>query len=88
MITGIVREKDSDLIEKITDVVTSEETVDKKKQLSATLHFAENEYFSNESLSLTLYYKDDDRDEVVRTVGTEILWKDGKDLTKKKIKKK
>ena len=33
-------------------------------------------------------FKDDQQDEVVETQGTVIDWKDGKDLTKKKIKKK
>ena len=33
-------------------------------------------------------FKDDQQDQVVETQGTVIDWKDGKDLTKKKIKKK
>ena len=33
-------------------------------------------------------FKDDQADEVVETQGTLIEWKDGKDLSKKKIKKK
>jgi len=39
-------------------------------------------------LSLKARFRDDDKQEVVETEGTVIDWKDGKDLTKKKIKKK
>jgi len=65
-----------------------ESVKDKKKKISATLHFSENEYFSNKSLTLSILYKDEEGEEVEKTEGTEIEWMDGKDLTKKRIKKK
>lgn len=53
-----------------------------------TLRFAENDYFTNDNLVLVINYKDADADEPVLIKGAPINWKDGKDLTKKKIKKK
>ena len=53
-----------------------------------TLFFEENDWFSNESLTVSVLYKDTDADDVEKTTGTVINWKDGKDLTKKKVKKK
>lgn len=65
-----------------------EKVEDKKKKLSVTLHFSANDYFTNEIISLSVLYKDDEGNDVEKTEGTVIEWKDGKDLTKKKIKKK
>jgi len=39
-------------------------------------------------LTVKLIYKGDDDDEIKKIEGTNIEWKDGKDVTKKKIKKK
>jgi nucleosome assembly protein 1-like 1 len=52
------------------------------------LTFKENDYFTNEKLTLKVQFKDDSKDEVAETFGTIIDWKDGKDVTNKKIKKK
>jgi hypothetical protein len=59
----------------------------KKKQLQITLVFDENDYFENEELSIKVYYEDKDCDLVIKTVGTEIDWKEDMNLTVKKIKK-
>lgn len=48
-------------------------------------HFAPNEYFTNEVLKKTFYMKEEDLAE--KSVGTEIAWKEGKNITKKTIKK-
>ena len=48
-------------------------------------HFAANDYFTNEVLKKTFYMKDEDMAE--KSVGTEIAWKEGKNITKKTIKK-
>lgn len=61
---------------------------DRKKNRTLTLSFAENEFFSNETLVLTIKYTDSDADEPDHITGSTIQWKDGKDMTKKKIKKK
>lgn len=56
--------------------------------MTVKLTFEENEFFENkEPLTLTIYYKGDD-DDVDRIEGTQINWKEGKDPTHKKVKKK
>jgi nucleosome assembly protein 1-like 1 len=70
----------------LVDVVTKE-TID-PKSVTIQLTFKENEYFTNKTLELQCLFKKDLEDEVQETKGTLIEWKDGKDLSKKKIKKK
>jgi nucleosome assembly protein 1-like 1 len=48
--------------------------------------FEKNDYFSNESLKKTFVMTK--QNVIEKCEGTEIAWKDGKDVTKKKIKKK
>lgn len=69
---------------KVEDKLSEE----RKKIRTMTLRFAENDYFTNDNLVLVINYKDADADEPVLIKGAPINWKDGKDLTKKKIKKK
>jgi len=53
---------------------------------SLTFHFAPNDYFENSSITATFYV---DEDEVVsKIVGTEIQWKEGKNITEKLVKKR
>lgn len=48
--------------------------------------FEKNDYFSNETLKKTFVMTK--QNVIEKCEGTEIAWKDGKDVTKKKIKKK
>jgi hypothetical protein len=81
-----VRAKDKPLIDHVTNVLANR-TFD-PPTTSIVLDFSDNEYFTNKQLSLTVRMKDNDETEIVDTTGTVIDWKDGKDLSKKKIKKK
>lgn len=58
------------------------------RTIKVTMWFAENEFFTNESLATTVRFKEDREDEVAEVQGCSIEWKEGKDLTIKKIKKK
>jgi len=51
-----------------------------------TMHFAPNEFFENDVLSVLLHLQAP-RD-ITKTEGTEIKWKAGKDTTKKMVSKK
>lgn len=75
--------------EKLIPHIKSLEAVrfDKPKALELKVQFTENEYFTNEELTLKLNYKGD-TEEVVNTEGSSVNWKDGKNITTKKIKKK
>ena len=81
-----IREKDADTLQYITNVEASE--TQEPRTITIKIHYKENEYFTNSQLELMVRFKDDQQDEVVETQGTLIDWKDGKDLSKKKIKKK
>ena len=85
MIWDLVKEKDEEILQSIRHIES--ERTDKPKTLTVHLHFAPNEFFENEKLSLKVVYKEDEED-VEKIEGTEITWKEGKDVTKKKIKKK
>jgi len=86
MIFELVKEKDEEILKHIRHI-DSEKTDKPNKALKVNFYFNENEYFTNDVISLKIHYKDDS-DEVLKTEGTVINWKDGKDVTKKKVKKK
>ena len=86
MVYDLVKEKDEDVLKHITHIDSEKE--DKPvKSLKVNFHFGPNDYFDNQVISLKLIYKADS-EEVQKTEGTVITWKDGKDVTKKKVKKK
>ena len=82
-----IREKDREVLPHLTNVVAVE-TNTPVKTISIELTFSENEWFTNEKLTLKVIFKKDQDEEVAETEGCVIDWKDGKDLSKKKIKKK
>lgn len=49
-------------------------------------HFEKNDYFTNETLKKTFHMSQ--QNVIKKCEGTEIGWKEGRDVTKKKIKKK
>lgn len=81
-----IRKKDEDVIQYITNV-TANRTED-PQTISIAIDFRENEYFTNKQLTLTVRLKEGSDSDVADTTGCLIEWKDGKDLSKKKIKKK
>jgi len=82
-----IREKDREVLPHLIDV-HSKESQSPQKTIEITLTFSENEWFTNEKLTLKVVFKKDQDDEVQETEGCLIDWKDGKDLSKKKLKKK
>lgn len=50
-------------------------------------HFGENEFFSDAVLTKTMVQVADEQ-RPIKSIGTEIAWKEGKDLTKKNVQKK
>lgn len=85
MIWELVHEKDEEILKHLRHVeaVRSEEP----KSLTVRFLFNKNEFFTNEALTLQLFYKGD-QDDIDKIEGTTINWNEGKDPTKKKIKKK
>lgn len=63
------------------------ERVEEPQSINLTLTFRENDWFTNEKLTVSVRYKEGTNDEIAETIGCLIDWKEGKDLSKKKIKK-
>jgi len=85
MVFELVKEKDEEILKHLKHVDTKR--TDDPKTLTVNFHFAKNDFFPHEVLSLTLHYKGDE-DDVAKIEGTAIQWAEGKDPTKKKVKKK
>lgn len=78
-------EVDHPLLKKITKIVHTPDNDTENFELS--FHFAPNDYFENDVLKVKFFMLDDGQ-EPEKTEGTEIKWKEGKDITKKKVSKK
>ena len=87
MMLQYIREKDREVLPHLKNVVCTE-TQTPQKTINLELTFSENEWFTNEKLTLKVTFKKDQDDEIEESEGCIIDWKDGKDLSKKKIKKK
>lgn len=55
-------------------------------KLTVKMTFSANEFFDNEELTF-IAIADEDTNQTVEVIGTTINWKEGKDTTKKKVKK-
>ncbi len=85
MVWELVKEKDEEILKHLK-TIDSEKTSE-PRSLTVNFHFEQNEFFTNPTLSLKVFYKGDEN-EVEKIEGTVIQWAEGKDPTKKKIKKK
>jgi len=83
-----VREKDEEIMNHLLHVETeSTENAEKNMILTLRMQFAENnDFFKQTHLSVSLEYEAEDQLKEIK--GTTIEWLEGKDPTKKKIKKK
>lgn len=91
----MIQENDEPILEHLTDITTTIE-VD-PQGFTVYFHFSPNEYFTNTVLRKQYFLEikpdqDDpfsfDGPSVVRAVGDTINWKEGKNITKKVVKKK
>ena len=79
-----IQEHDKPILKHLTQVDHDPE--EDNDNFTLKFHFSANEYFENESLSIKFYLLNENEPE--KTEGTEITWKEGKNITKKtKIKK-
>jgi hypothetical protein len=95
LISDLIQEHDEPILKYLTDVTTS---VDMSPPgFTLLFHFAPNPFFKNTTLKkfYELQIKLDEEDPfefdgptVVKAVGDEIQWADGKNITKKVVKKK
>lgn len=82
-----IKEKDEEVLQHLTDVKVAREFQGaKEKSMTLTFTFSDNEWFSNSTLTKKFIL--DERDgHAVSSVGTEIEWKDDKNITRKTVKK-
>lgn len=85
LIQQAVHKQDKEALTFIKDVKS--EKTDDPKTITIKMFFSENEFFSNDVLTYTVKVKENG-EEPAEVIGCGIDWKDGKDLSKKKIKKK
>jgi nucleosome assembly protein 1-like 1 len=78
-----IKEKDEDALKHLTKLEYESEKG--TNNFTIKFHFSANDYFTNDILTKRFEISEDD--EVTKTVGTEIKWKEGKNLTVKTIKK-
>lgn len=78
-----IKEKDEDALKHLVSVYYKNE--ENSNNFTVYLKFEQNEFFTNEVLSKKFYINDED--EVTKTEGTVVNWKEGKNLTVKTIKK-
>lgn len=94
-----ITDKDALALKYLTDV--SVETVTKQKNtnphappsmpigsFTLTFRFADNPFFENDVLTKTYIMQEDDFEELQEARGIKVLWKPGKDLTVRTMKKK
>ena len=85
MMAPLIQEHDKPILEHLTGMtVTHSKVPDTRFQVE--MHFEKNDFFDNVSLSLTAII-DDQIESTKEVIGETINWKDGKDITKQKIKK-
>lgn len=84
-----VKEKDKPILKHLQHIetLTSETEITKNQIYTLKMHFAkDNGFFTPEVLELNLEYETEDRVKTIKA--TKIDWLEGKDPTKKKMKKK
>lgn len=84
-----ITQKDTQCLKHLQSVKYRTESNEEKGegQWHFEFHFSENEYFTNTVLTKTVIY-DIDENRPIGSVGCEIQWKEGKNLTKKTVQKK
>lgn len=81
-----MKSEDYDILKSLINIEIVEEK--DNSNVAITLHFSENEYFTNSSLYVKIFVSEDDDETPEKSEGTEINWKEGKNITQKTIKKK
>lgn len=91
MLMAIIKEKDTEVLDSLTKLEVSKmigTSAAYKVSKSITLTFSDNEFFKQEEMTLQVNFKDSECEEVHSVSSSGVTWNDGKDLSKKKVKKK
>jgi len=80
-----IRDHDEPILKFLKNIRVEKETPEKSKII---FQFAPNEYFTNAELVKTTITDEDNSDICKESIGTEIKWNEGKNVTVKAVKKK
>lgn len=80
-----IKECDEPILKFLTNIRIERETSDKYKII---FQFAPNEWFTDTELTKTVITDEEDPNICKETIGTEIHWNEGKNVTVKTVKKK
>lgn len=86
MIKNQIQERDIQVLNELEKIVYEPDSNDKNRfSLIFEFDYKNNEFFSHPNLIKTFYLRSDD--EPIKSEGTQIEFKEGKDVTKKTVKK-
>ena len=84
-----MRGSDAQALGYLVDIKCSARLGDGKKGFQLAFQFAPNPYFDDTMLTKTYLMDPDDEDEcLTKAIGTQVQWKEGKNLTVKVVEKK
>jgi hypothetical protein len=86
MIFELVKEKDEEILKSLYHIEGAK-SFEPSKHLTVKFFFKPNDFFENSCLELSIFYKGEN-DDPEKIEATTIQWKEGKDVTHKKVKKK
>eukprot|EP01054_Gregarina_sp_Poly1_P002522 Gregarina_sp_Poly_1__2521@NODE_1683_length_3539_cov_192_490207_g1106_i0_p2_GENE_NODE_1683_length_3539_cov_192_490207_g1106_i0NODE_1683_length_3539_cov_192_490207_g1106_i0_p2_ORF_typecomplete_len344_score80_92NAP/PF00956_18/5_7e54RNA_pol_3_Rpc31/PF11705_8/6_3e02RNA_pol_3_Rpc31/PF11705_8/0_27BNIP2/PF12496_8/0_5BUD22/PF09073_10/2_4_NODE_1683_length_3539_cov_192_490207_g1106_i0831114 len=90
-VSSMIESRDEDILKFVTDISYSWANPDEQLDFTIVFKFAENPFFINSELTKTFKLEIDQETQdpiLLRSVGTQILWKEGKDITTKTVTKK
>mmetsp|Transcript_30543 Transcript_30543/g.34724 ORF Transcript_30543/g.34724 Transcript_30543/m.34724 type:complete len:323 (+) Transcript_30543:102-1070(+) len=83
-VASMVTDKDEEILKHLAEIKYKKD--EKTSSFTITFYFTENEWFTNKEL--VKHFAVGEKDEIEKITSTEITWNDGKDITKKQVKKK
>ncbi|XP_026447006.1 nucleosome assembly protein 1;3-like [Papaver somniferum] len=86
VLAKVITERDEDALKHLKEIEW--ESISTPKGFKLSFYFIDNPYFETATLEKTYHVTDDDEPSLQKVIGTEIEWKDGKNLTRQQEKKK
>eukprot|EP01055_Gregarina_sp_Pseudo9_P005235 Gregarina_sp_Pseudo_9__5234@NODE_589_length_2542_cov_104_537755_g555_i0_p1_GENE_NODE_589_length_2542_cov_104_537755_g555_i0NODE_589_length_2542_cov_104_537755_g555_i0_p1_ORF_typecomplete_len401_score120_69NAP/PF00956_18/3_1e54RPC/PF03428_13/0_036_NODE_589_length_2542_cov_104_537755_g555_i012672469 len=90
-VSSMIEARDEELLKYVTDITYSWANPDEQMDFTIVFKFAENPFFQNSELTKTfkLEIEGETQDPILlRSIGTTIQWKDGRDITTKTVTKR
>jgi len=88
LLEEVIKEKDEEVLRYLVDVTSETLNGEDENGFRLLFHFLPNPFFDQAVLTKTYHMMDDDDPILEKSEGTDILWKPGKNVTVKILKKK